>query len=198
MFGIPPRFHGAALSGLDPEVFGFVLDYMETKTLSGALKAGRGLLISGPPGVGKTHAIVAATKKYAQRARNPSSYQFETCPDLLDKYRSIPHTSLDEFRGQPWDRTFETVKWLVINDMGKENRGGKFHEQHVSKLGRLLRKRNEQMLVTHITTNLPIESKPGVKETFQSVYGESLVSLCTESMEWWEVWGEDRRIRLDP
>lgn len=191
-FQLPPLFQSAALKDVDPQQFGFVLDYR--KNLAAMVKGGVGLVVSGPPGTGKSYTMAALSLEYAKRARAPGSWHFETVPELLEKYRPMSvGAPTDEFRGQSWTTTYEKIRWLVLNDMGKEYRGGKMHEQHVAKLGRLIRQRTEQGLVTHVTTNLPLYPKPGVQR-FEAVYGASLWSLLHEKNMGFDVWGPDRRI----
>lgn len=193
--GMPPIFRSAKLSELDPAQFEFAAEYYQS--MRDNLKQGVGVLLSGPPGVGKSYAMAALTMGYARRAARAGSWHFETVPDLLDKYRPMTGAQVhDSFREQPWTTTYDTVKWLVLNDMGKEYRGGKMHEQAVAKLGRLIRRRAEQKLTTHITTNLVIDTGGGdlgFGTTFASVYGESLWSLLHECTQGYVVWGPDRR-----
>ena len=92
----------------------------------------------------------------------------------------------DPFRDQPWIVTYTSVQWLVVNDLGKEYRGGKLGEQVAYQFGRIIRARSEKKLVTHITTNLS-------GNEINSIYGESVVSLIAESMTSCRVTGPDRR-----
>jgi DNA replication protein DnaC len=189
---LPARFRDANLDEIDRGQFEFVFEYRAN--LHANVRDGYGLLVSGPAGVGKTRALAALTVAYARRATKMTSWHFETVPELLEKYRPLSVAQpRDEFRSQSWTETYETVRWLVLNDLGKEYRAGKMHEQQVQKLGRLLRLRTERRLVTHITTNLPLYPKVGVA-SFEAVYGESIWSLVHECMGGYDVWGEDRRM----
>ena len=185
---IPSRFRDAKITDLDPEVFPFVLDY--DLRMTDYLSQRKGLVFSGPPGVGKTWAAAALTKRYAQRARNPS-FHFETTYTLLERYAPVVASpaTYDAERSQPWTTTYESVFWLVVNDLGKGYRGGKLYEQEVMRVGRLLRTRSERELITHITTNLPLTGD----SSLETVYGESVMSLLHEMTEGWEVDGPDRR-----
>ena len=85
--------------------------------------------------------------------------------------------------------TFSTVGLLVINDLGKEYRGGKFDEQIPYKLGRILRARAENDLPTFISTNL---SGPDIR----TIYGASITSVLSETCKTFEVTGKDRRKKV--
>ena len=197
---IPLLFRGAKLPELNPDQFQFVLDYCHGKKFAENMKTGTGLLLSGPSGVGKSYVMAALTAEYARKATRAGSWHFETVPDVLEKYREMGGQRLiDPSREQSWSVTYESVRWLVLNDMGKEYRGGKLHDQAVSKLGRLIRHRTEKKLVTHITTNLTIGTDHEGREssnTFLETYGESLWSLLHECSQGYLVWGPDRRVEM--
>ncbi len=152
-----------------------------------AIKKGEGLLLSGPPGVGKTWAMAALTRQYAQKTADVRvpSYEFVTAPDMFDNLGDFGE-KIDHYRGQLWTSTYARVRWLVINDLGKEHRGGKLSEVMAHRLGRVLRIRSERMLVTHVTTNL---SGADMKE----IYGASVMSLMAEMMTLCVIKGRDRR-----
>lgn len=189
---LPVRFRDASMDSLDREQFEFLFEYRTN--LRDHAKTGNGLIISGPPGVGKTWAVAALTLEWAKRAARAGNWHFETTPDILDKYRPMGGPSpVDPFREQPFTVVYETVKWLVVNDLGKEYRGGKMGEQQAAKFGALLRKRSEQRLITVVTTNLPISPSSG--PTVESVYGPSVWSLLQECTNGYTVWGGDRRLR---
>lgn len=191
-FVLPVRFRDADIGNVDTEVYGAsVIAYKNS--LKERVSHGRGLLLSGPPGVGKTYAMAALTKFYMSRLRRHPYVVFETVYSVLDKYSPVASAAeQDPDRGQSWTKTYETCSWLVLNDLGKDYRGGKLAEQVAYKIGRLIRTRSENMLVTHITTNLPLMSRPGYA-TFKDVYGESLWSLLAEMMNRFEVDGPDWR-----
>jgi DNA replication protein DnaC len=180
---IPERFHDAAMNNLDPQRFACVIEF--AKNLAGRVKEGKGLLLSGPPGIGKTWAVAALTKRYAYSHGRPD-YEFQTAPFLFDALDEFDK-NVDEYREQTWKETYSKVPWLVVNDLGKEYRAGKLGEQVTFKLGKLLRVRSERKLVTHITTNFD-------GKRLKEEYGDSIVSLLSEMTTTHVVLGPDLRI----
>jgi DNA replication protein DnaC len=189
---VPTRFRNARMEQLDKKQFGPVFKYV--KMISDHAMAGRGLLLSGPPGVGKSHAIAAltrATAEYWQEQQRFFDYEFITAADLFDRYPlwvngDAGEDALDKRRNQLWRKTATAVPWLVINDLSKEYRGGQVKEQVTYKLGRILRERHEQKLVTHVTTN-------AAPKEIRIEYGESIASLLSEMCQVFIVNGPDRR-----
>lgn len=192
---LPKRFQHAHMKELDAEVFGdSVIAY--GRKLAKNVEAGRGLCLSGPPGVGKTYAAAALTNRLIDRTVGGAPLiVFETAYTLVERYAPIvPHAdTFNTTRDEPWTKTYESAAWLVINDLGKNYRAGKLQEQLVYKVGRLLRTRAEAMLVTHITTNVPLAKRAGVAN-FSEVFGDSVWSLMAETMYAYEVEGPDRRV----
>ena len=166
---IPNRFAEAHLSQLDKKVFSEVIRYSEDTARH--VGRGIGLFLSGPPGVGKTYAIAALTREFSLKDVR-GDYEFVTAPDFFERINPMTPGE-DNYRGQTWLDTYTRVPWLVINDLGKEYRGGKYAEQASYLLGRVLRARSERVRVTHITTNIDGKSMKGT-------YGESIVSLISE------------------
>lgn len=178
--GVGRRFYDADLSCVDPVVFADVIRYAEHAVEF--QQEGRGLLLSGNPGIGKTWAMIALMRRlFVVHGESTRRWDFHviTAPQLFDLY--VPDrtrgTEGDALRGQSWKQTFETVSALVINDLGKEDRSRDWlHEAVTYRLGRLLRARHERALPIFITTNLPLQAGEGVA-TVRTTYGESLWSL---------------------
>lgn len=173
--GVGKRFERAELEHVDRNDFKVVFQYEENYKQH--LRDGRGLLLSGPPGIGKTYSMTALMKHVRQQFGSRFDFLFVTAPDLFDR---VSGRERDEFRGKPWLEVYSTVRALVINDLGKEDRSREWKsEELIVKLGRVLRRRHEDALPIYITTNIPLVAPKSNKElpTFQTVYGESLWSL---------------------
>lgn len=202
---LPQRFVDATLETLDKEQFSSVFDYVQgmiTELTSVAVvmeqtplfALGCGLLLSGPPGVGKTWALAALSRfyiEYTSGKHRPFDCVFVTSPVFFSKYDNPVEVLWDSYRGMSFSDVYERVPWLVLNDLGKEYRGGKLEEQVPYKLGRLLRARSEANAVTHITTNLSLSGNG--EGTLRGVYGESIGSLLAEMTQAFEITGPDRR-----
>ena len=183
---LPTRFHGATIAGLDPKCgLKEVINY----DMEDSLFEGRGLVLSGAPGVGKTWAMAALTKRYVAYKKGYLDYEFTTAPDFFSNITASEYEKAeDPFREQSWIWTYQTVPWLVVNDLGKEYRGGKLAQQVPYSLGSILRERSEKQKVTHFTTNL---TGAGIRDE----YGESIKSLLSEMTTFVRVTGQDRRVR---
>lgn len=191
---IPERFRDATVRTLREGGHPWQEQVHEyAKKLEVWMRKGTGLLLSGPPGVGKTWAVAALTRYYVQiriQASDRWDFVFETAPPLVKLLDDID-PPWDSYRDQAAWETLAVVPWLVVNDLGKEYRGGKLGEQVPYKIGRLLRARSERKLLTHITTNL---SGLQIKEQ----YGDSIVSLLNEMTQMVVVTGGDRRKKRMP
>lgn len=181
------------MESLDESAFKPVLEYVEQ--LRRNVASGQGLILSGPPGTGKTWALVALTK-HAFDLYSKSHIRFDcefvTAPNMFERmpmFESGDESSVDARRNRSWSQTYRTVPWLVINDLGKEYRGGQMKDQVVYKLGRILRERSERMVPTFISTNLALRGE----STLKDVYGESIVSLLSETSKAFVINGQDRR-----
>ena len=180
LHGVGRRFRSAKLTDLEEEYFGAVISY--AKDYRKHLLAGEGLLLSGPPGIGKTHAIVALMRHIKEQAGGQFDYFIVTAPKFFDQYAVRNNEEVDSFRGKSLTNTYEDVLGMVLNDLGKEERIKEWQEEAATyKLGRLLRARHEEQRPIFITTNFPLtKSRSGEGTTFQQAYGKSIWSLIQE------------------
>jgi len=194
---VPLRFSDAQLCDLDRPQYRMVIEYAgdliaRAKRGEGVERISKGLLLSGESGLGKSYALAALTRCFVG-VFSPSMHAdhvFVTSPEMFESLGMFEDSrgdhEFDPFRGQSWRETLVKVPWLVINDLGKEYRGGKMSEQAEFKLGRVLRARSERCRITHVTTNL----SPG---SLGRIYGESTASLLAEMTDAYTIEGEDRR-----
>ena len=187
------RFREAVMKRLDAQQFAPVITY--AKRFEANAKRGKGLFLSGRPGIGKSYAVAAliraAQEHHTKRGRY-FDFEFVTAADLFDRVplwvngHDGKEGEVDKRRNQSWSKTYAMVPWLVVNDLGKEFKGGAMKDQVTYKLGRVLRERHERKLVVHVTTNLT------VKDTREE-YGDSISSLLSEMCLVYEITGKDRR-----
>lgn len=171
--GIGSHFADADVNQLDLEYFGVVQRYIAS--YNEYLRAGQGMLLSGNPGIGKTYASVALLFAINKIRGSLFDFQMVSAPELFDRAYPIRDAVDDPFRGQTFDRTYETVKGLLINDLGKEDRISGWRQERVLYiLGRLLRARHERNLPVFITTNLPLTVEDN---SVEKTYGPSIWSL---------------------
>lgn len=178
--GVGKRFRAATLSQVSAKHFADVFRYADNYEKH--LKRGEGLLISGPPGIGKTFATISLQKYLKEKMGGRFDYYVVTAPRLFELYAtSQTAQEVDGHRGKSWSRLFEDVDGMVINDLGKEERIREWQEQAAAyKLGRLLRARHEEERPIFITTNFPLVDEEEGVTTFRKAYGESIWSLVLE------------------
>jgi len=184
---IPPRFRAATWKSLDHEQFSELVAYR--RKLRACVRSGRGVLLSGAPGIGKTWAIAALTDEWqnSKISAGKGTPVFVTAPDFIDNLSEFSE-AWDAWRQQSWLDTYTSAAWLVLNDLGKERRNGKYAVQVAERLGRVLRARSERGLLVHITTNLTAKA-------MKEAYGDSIMSLLSEMTIPMLVNGPDRRMR---
>ena len=127
--GIPAEFRGADLSECDPAVSAW------------ASSMGRGLLLKGEPGRGKTHAACAVLRAKAAEM----SVSFVTVSRLLDECReAMRGEGVRSVKGR-----YSATGLLVIDDLGKE----RLTEWSLPVFFDVIDRRSSGMRPTIITTN---------------------------------------------
>lgn len=141
---------------------------------------GKGLLIDGPVGVGKSHLAAAAMTALAKKKFVRGAFHF--VPDLLMKLRSaIGNEDEDET-----DIVYEAtrVQLLVLDDLGSERLTDFAAERLLLIIAGRYHKGNPMI----VTTNL---SKDGVKDHL----GERLMSRLADMTQQIQLDGDDYRLK---
>lgn len=164
---------------------------------------GVGLLLDGPPGLGKTTLACSILQdfiwglnsenaeevlKIKEFTLNMTPVYYLTYPELIslikqgfNEYNDDDRILLEGLYGRSKDDT-RNVRLLVLDDLGKEY-GTEFTN---ATFDELLRSRYDRGLPTIATTNVNL-SKWGVK------YGDAMASFAHEAFEHVKMVGDDRR-----
>ena len=201
---IPSRFHGRTLRDLKvpTEVLVPCLAFVE-RVAAGAEPVGKGLLLHGRPGRGKTTIAVCALMDTLATAPREALGKAPESDAMRPGYYSTYAEMIFEHKNS-WGRTEDSsasedllkslygrqvndwwnTRVLVLDDVGKEHSGQSGFT--VNTLHDLLRSRYDKGLPTVVTTNLD-PSDWGMS------YGEAMASFIHEAFTIVAVGGSDRR-----
>ena len=176
---VPERFRDWKLEDMQPTPQQVTAtEYCDNYTSN--IPAGRGLIIIGPTGTGKTSLAIAVLNGIASRVRGQkhrltynSFAKFITAHDLFDLARDFDNPAHIQHRN---------IKLLIIDDIGAT----RLTNYAQSELAALLDHRYASYLPTIVTTNLSVAD-------FTTYLGERTLSRLRECCRIIQLTGPDRR-----
>ncbi|MQL50832.1 hypothetical protein GFC01_00770 [Desulfofundulus thermobenzoicus] len=174
---LPKRFLRLKLSDLDGEEVRKLFDYVNG--FEALKREGKGLLLAGKVGVGKTQKIVSLAIELINRYL--TQVKFFTCQQFLDLHKAAMK---DGFAKMKLEEDAYKCELAIIDDIG----ANRFSEYDQAAFGSFINERYNEMLPVILSTNL---SKADLTE----LVGERVVSRITEMCERIVLDGPDRRTR---
>lgn len=176
--GIYEEFHPRTLSNFPGNSKALEETTIYVQQLSSMRRRGRGLVFSGPYGVGKTSLAISVLKEAMAQGY---LVRCTAWPLVIDARTSTWHDSKlrSRFLKQVYGPDF-----LQLDDLGKEIGAGK--DLSISVLDMILRRRTARLRPTILTTNFPLAE-------LRRVYGDAIASLLNGYFQPIQVMGEDMR-----
>lgn len=149
----PARFRNVTFADLDDETRATVSTWLETVP---------NLLVTGPVGVGKTHAALAAARQWWLADPRDRDYSFVPTVELLDNLRpNAENRQMGMWDSEPWLDHYVRVGLLILDDLG----GEKPSDWTAERLYLIVNRRWLDRKPTIATTNLtPAELKEQLGE----------------------------------
>lgn len=175
---IPPHYADAVLDvpGVTVWVRTLVRSIDSDRRAVPQLNRGRSLLILGPTGTGKSHAVYAALRALSV-CGVPAAWTFTTAADLYARLRPRQDVDSEEEFG-----AFARVPVLALDDLGAAKNSDWTEQVNY----RLINHRYEHELPTLITSNVPVKE-------LGSALGSRVASRLTEMADRVVLRGADRR-----
>ncbi len=189
---IPDRYRHATFSTYDPKrgdpvALEVCMDWADTMPSHiGRDTDGRGILLQGSPGLGKTHLAVAMVREAEAKG-------YSTC--FIPMY-SLVMWAMNRFRLE--DGSEAQKEWfrfqhylyecdvLVLDDAGRDRKSPSGYVD--DEIDGMLRHRGNWLMATHITSNLPVEE-------WSVRYNPAMASHLHEVCQIIDVQGTDDRTR---
>jgi DNA replication protein DnaC len=167
--GINRRYHGANFHRLRPtrneDEYAKALEYCAN--LEANIAAGRGMILRGPVGTGKTTLGVAVLQEAIMQGKG---VMFVPTASLLDNIFTLKATNIEE-----WARYEDRLRkagLLLLDDLGTET--DKSEGWVITKLDAIISERYNRMLPVLITTNL-------TSDGIRSKYAERIIDRLKET-----------------
>lgn len=192
--GVPARFIGLELDDLEPyegTTMGTVSKWLdrfangEVVEAAGSRLCGKGLLLVGKPGHGKTTLAAVTLQQAVRNVQNQFWGEFSPArPVLFTDYPKLLRIQQrawkddGEEEANLMDAIFgeapkkDNVRLLVLDDLGKEHRTASGWAENT--FDAVLRSRYNAGLPTIVTTNVPLKN-------WAEVYGEPMESFAHEA-----------------